>query len=104
MLSILIPAFNEEANIEDTIVTVLKAASSCDNLQIEIIIINDGSTDKTKQIIACITGQITVTLHDGFKSAKYELYSGDSIYIPNLIWDEQIYHTPDTVLFSMCNT
>ena len=51
MLSILIPAFNEEANIEDTIVTVLKAASSCDNLQIEIIIINDGSTDKTKQII-----------------------------------------------------
>jgi mannose-6-phosphate isomerase-like protein (cupin superfamily) len=59
---------------------------------------------KTKQIIACINGQITVTLHDGFNSAKYELYSGDSIYIPNLIWDEQIYHTPDTVLFSMCST
>ena len=51
MLSVLIPAFNEEANIENTILNVLNAASKVDNLQLEIIIINDGSTDKTKQIV-----------------------------------------------------
>lgn len=59
---------------------------------------------KTKQILVCLNGTINVRLHDGFKEEKYILNSGDSIYIPNLIWDEQSYLTPDTVLISLCNT
>lgn len=58
---------------------------------------------KNKQMIYCINGQITVTLNDGFKEKKYELTSGYCIYIPNMIWDEQIYHTKNTVLISLCS-
>ena len=59
---------------------------------------------KTKQLIVCLNGEITVMLHDGIVQKKYSLYSGDAIYIPNLIWDEQIYHSSDTVLISLCST
>ena len=59
---------------------------------------------KTKQIITCLSGNITAIVKDGISSAEYILYPGDSIYIPNLIWDEQIYHSQDTVLFSLCST
>ncbi|MFZ2886282.1 MAG: bifunctional polysaccharide deacetylase/glycosyltransferase family 2 protein, partial [Minisyncoccia bacterium] len=46
-LSILIPAYNEAANIEATVRSVLAAASPRD----EIIIIDDGSTDNTNAIV-----------------------------------------------------
>lgn len=59
---------------------------------------------KTKQVLICLNGKITVTLHDGVNKKDYELNSGDSIYVPNLIWDEQIYHSNDTVLISLCST
>lgn len=59
---------------------------------------------KTKQLIICLNGKITVKLHDSINEAYYELNAGESIYIPNMIWDEQVYHTPDTVLISLCNT
>ena len=59
---------------------------------------------KTKQVLICLNGRINVRLHDGFNEQIYILNSGDSIYIPNLIWDEQSYETPDTVLISLCNT
>jgi dTDP-4-dehydrorhamnose 3,5-epimerase-like enzyme len=59
---------------------------------------------KTKQILFCINGKITVILNDGKIENKYELESGDCIYIPHMIWDEQIYHSKETVLISLCNT
>jgi UDP-2-acetamido-3-amino-2,3-dideoxy-glucuronate N-acetyltransferase len=59
---------------------------------------------KTKQLIICLNGEITVKLHDGNNARSYVLTSGDAIYIPNLIWDEQIYHSIDTVLVSLCST
>jgi len=59
---------------------------------------------KTKQLITCINGHISVRLHDGFNEGFYELYGGDSIYIPNMIWDEQVYHSVNTVLVSLCST
>lgn len=48
-LSVFFPAYNEEKNIEDT---VLKAAKILPNVasKWEILIINDGSSDKTKKI------------------------------------------------------
>lgn len=59
---------------------------------------------KTKQIITCLSGKITVIIKDGISEIQHVLVTGDSIYIPNLIWDEQIYHSKDTVLFSLCST
>ncbi|GAG81232.1 unnamed protein product, partial [marine sediment metagenome] len=48
-VSILIPAYNEEASIEPTIINKLEVDYPKDKL--EIIIISDGSTDKTDQIV-----------------------------------------------------
>jgi len=59
---------------------------------------------KTKQVLICINGKLTVRLHDGVNESHYELNTGDGIYVPNMIWDEQIYHTPETVLISLCST
>jgi len=59
---------------------------------------------KTKQILTCLAGKITAIVKDGTREMQHELLPGDSIYIPNLIWDEQIYHSLDTVLFSLCST
>ena len=58
----------------------------------------------TKQILTCLAGKITAIVKDGTSMSEYLLLPGDSIFIPNLIWDEQIYHSKDTVLFSLCST
>lgn len=49
--SIIIPAYNEERGIEKVIADVKKYL----NQEYEIIVVNDGSTDKTKQIIEKIS-------------------------------------------------
>lgn len=59
---------------------------------------------KTKQLIVCLKGSIDVKLHDGVNGKIYKIKQGDGIYIPNLIWDEQIYNTKDTILVSLCST
>jgi dTDP-4-dehydrorhamnose 3,5-epimerase-like enzyme len=59
---------------------------------------------ETKQLLICLNGRIDIKLHDGFNEKVYELYNGDSLYVPNLIWDEQVYYTKETVLISLCNT
>ena len=59
---------------------------------------------KTKQLITCLNGEITIKLHDGVNEKEYSLSNGDAIYVPNLIWDEQIYHSIDTILISLCST
>ena len=59
---------------------------------------------KTKQLLICLNGTIDVKVHDGFDKTIYTLTNGDCVYIPNLIWDEQIYYTPQTTLISICNT
>jgi dolichol-phosphate mannosyltransferase len=49
-ISVFIPAYNEEANITDT-VQELRTALHSRSLEYEIIVVNDGSTDRTGQII-----------------------------------------------------
>lgn len=53
MVSVIIPAYNEEKSINDTINEVIKVLKK-NNLYkgSEIIVIDDGSTDKTKDIIS----------------------------------------------------
>lgn len=59
---------------------------------------------KTKQILSVIVGSVEVRLHDGKKEKIYGLSEGDAIYVPNLIWDEQVYKSKETVLLSICST
>jgi len=47
-VSVLIPAYNEEEVIESTIMSILE--SDYDNI-LEVIVINDGSKDRTKEIV-----------------------------------------------------
>jgi len=59
---------------------------------------------QAKQLIICLRGSIDVKLHDGKNEKIYEVTQGESIYIPNLIWDEQVYNSKDTILVSLCST
>ncbi len=50
-VSVIIPAFDEEIDIANSIKTVLKLTSDCID-DYEVIVVNDGSTDNTGKIIA----------------------------------------------------
>ncbi len=60
---------------------------------------------KTQQVLYCLNGKVEVLVHDGVNKRKYLLDSPQQgLYIPELIWDEQIYLTEDTVLLVLSNT
>ncbi len=52
-LTILIPVYNEENNIENTLINIYKALQNY-NFTFEIILVNDGSTDNTIKLISSI--------------------------------------------------
>jgi len=49
--SVIVPVFNEEDCIRDLVQRVLDVEKSLNNISLEILLVNDGSTDKTKFII-----------------------------------------------------
>lgn len=55
-VSVIIPAYNAALTIRLTVESALRAVSSCD----EIIVVNDGSTDSTRKILATFGSQIRV--------------------------------------------
>lgn len=60
---------------------------------------------KTKQLLICISGKIEVICKDGVKTKKFLLESPQqALYVPEMIWDEQIYRTENSILLSLCNT
>ena len=62
-LSIIIPAYNEEKTIEEIIRRVKK--QKVFNLHKEIIVVNDGSTDKTEKLIKKNEEKIYVFFNKG---------------------------------------
>jgi glycosyltransferase involved in cell wall biosynthesis len=86
-LSIFFPAFNEERNIAKTIYNTLNTIDKIDQIKkFELIIVNDGSTDKTLEItntIKASDNRIKIVSHGknegygtalctGIKNCKYE--------------------------------
>ncbi len=77
--SVVIPAYNAAETISETIDSVLSQTAAAS----EIIVINDGSTDKTLQILSSYGDSITVISQNnqgcgkatslGFKSSKYPI-------------------------------
>ena len=49
-LSVILPAFNEEENIEDVVNDIFRYVPNCVN-DFEVIVINDGSTDDTQSVV-----------------------------------------------------
>jgi len=98
-LSIIIPAYNEESTIEEIILKV-QAAPLPEGLAREMVVVNDGSKDKTADILSRFSGQAdkiiihqsnqgkTAALLTGFKNA-----TGDILLIQDadLEYDPQQY-------------
>jgi glycosyltransferase involved in cell wall biosynthesis len=56
-LTVAIPALNEEENVPLTVASVLSAAAKAPGLQVEIIVIDDGSTDRTSAVVTELARQ-----------------------------------------------
>ncbi len=56
-MSIIMPALNEENNIQQAISNTLEAFEHC-NINGEIIVVNDGSTDKTENLVRDLSGSV----------------------------------------------
>jgi len=50
-LTVGVPALNEERNIESTVRSILASAAKVPDLIVEIVVIDDGSTDRTAEIV-----------------------------------------------------
>jgi len=61
-LSIIIPVFNEEKTIKEVVEKVL--AQEINNLQKEIIVVDDGSTDKTLKELENFSDKILIVRHN----------------------------------------
>ena len=59
-LSILMPVYNERATLESAVKEVLDVHYQC---EIELVIVDDGSTDGTRELYAGMTGDHRVSVH-----------------------------------------
>ena len=63
------------------------------------------SHHKTKQLLISVNGSVTVVWDDGFERKEWVLDEPyKALYIPEMIWDEQIYKDENSVLLVLANT
>jgi dTDP-4-dehydrorhamnose 3,5-epimerase-like enzyme len=58
----------------------------------------------TKQYLICINGSVDVILNDGFNETTYKLIKGESILIPELVWDSQRFTSVNSEILVFCST
>ena len=58
---------------------------------------------KTKQYFICVNGTVDVILHDGFNEITHKLTKGESILIPELIWDSQKFTSKNSEILVLCS-
>lgn len=71
MITIFIPAYNEERYLENTVQTILRAKKTIKNLLLDIIIVDDASIDSTPQIIEKLKKR-----HAFIRSVRHEYNQG----------------------------
>ncbi len=92
--SIIIPIFNEEKNLASTLNQIFQLLSYYKSIEFEIIAVNDGSTDKTSEILSEYSLKVIThkknygygaSLKDGIKNSKYDnlvILDADGTYPP----------------------
>jgi glycosyltransferase involved in cell wall biosynthesis len=95
MISVMIPAYNEEENLQLTFDNVLKAARDAGGVELEFIIVDDASTDGTGSIadriaashpaVRVLHNPVNLGIGSGFKAGlrlarypKYMIVAGDN--------------------------
>jgi UDP-2-acetamido-3-amino-2,3-dideoxy-glucuronate N-acetyltransferase len=58
----------------------------------------------TEQYLICLKGEIEVLLYDGEEKVSKVLKPMQGIYIPNLVWDSQVFRTEDDLLLVLAST
>ena len=59
----------------------------------------------TKQVLICLQGSVRVNCDDGRNRKQWILDDPtQALYIPEMIWDEQIYTSEDSILLVLANT
>lgn len=58
----------------------------------------------TKQFLLCLRGEIEVELFDGKSTNTYTIIEGEGIYVPEMIWDSQVFKTGDDLLLVVAST
>ena len=59
----------------------------------------------TQQVLICLRGDVVVTCRDGSQDCTYILNSPtQALYVPQMVWDEQVYTSEDTILLVLSNT
>ena len=61
---------------------------------------------KTNQVLVCVKGSIELVCKDQL-GGEVSIVLADptkGIHVPEMIWDEQIYHSRDSMLLSFCST
>jgi glycosyltransferase involved in cell wall biosynthesis len=91
-ITVAIPALNEEKKIKSTIMAVIRASILAGNVKLNILVIDDGSTDKTSFIverlkrsynnIKLIKNIKNLGLGASIRKAIQETYSNKFIFIP----------------------
>ena len=60
---------------------------------------------QTKQVLICVNGEVKVSCDDGYSKDTWILNKPNyALYIPELIWDEQVYINSESVLLVLANT
>jgi dolichol-phosphate mannosyltransferase len=72
LISIVIPAFNEEASIGDLLELIKSVTLGIKGYQFELIVVNDGSTDRTHDIVGSFSGIKLLTQNNKGKGSAVQ--------------------------------
>ena len=100
-VSVIIPTLNEHANIDSLLSRILKAGGSCSTFNLEIIVVDDGSTDGTRE---CVQGwesnwPVRLLARDGERGLATAILSGAKMAKGNIIlaMDADLSHPPEKI-------
>lgn len=58
---------------------------------------------KCKQFYICLSGIIHVKRHQRGQTRSAKMVKGDCLYVPNKVWSEELFISPDAVLLVLCS-